>query len=153
MCAFVLYFRVKRLESVEQDLDVFHNRLAEVAVELGGTFYLPYHKCYSRDLLQRAYPQITEFEQKKEQYDPTGVLSNECFEAYQSRSRESTDLAPSSTNKVRLFREPMSREEFMDWLPRSNDPTLERRKDSYRTLLRNATLRKQFSEEILVKPC
>ena len=54
--AFVLYYRIPRTKEADEALGAVHNRFAEAAVSVGGTFYLPYRKCYSADLLLRAAP-------------------------------------------------------------------------------------------------
>eukprot|EP00566_Odontella_aurita_P001921 CAMPEP_0113531096 /NCGR_PEP_ID=MMETSP0015_2-20120614/3308_1 /TAXON_ID=2838 /ORGANISM="Odontella" /LENGTH=1747 /DNA_ID=CAMNT_0000429897 /DNA_START=442 /DNA_END=5685 /DNA_ORIENTATION=- /assembly_acc=CAM_ASM_000160 len=151
--AFVLYYRIKLLDQVERDLGRFHNRFADVAVGLGGTFYLPYRKCYNDELLQKAYPMLKEFGEKKDK--TIGVFSNEWFNRYVrphcSESNAFSVLPTATGTNVRVSQPGvMSREEFMAWLPRQDSPTLERRTNSYRALLRDKTLRKRFEEEFLV---
>ena len=82
--AFVLYYRLPRNEKSEKLLGDFHNRFAEATVAAGidGTFYLPYRKCYSLDLMQRSYPMLQRFVYLKQHYDPLGVFSNMWFEHY-----------------------------------------------------------------------
>jgi len=58
--AFVLYYRIPRTAEAEEALGRVHNAFAELAVGLGGSFYLPYRKCYSPELLERAYPMVRE---------------------------------------------------------------------------------------------
>ena len=64
--AFVLYYRIPRTAAADEALGRIHNTFAEMTVDLGGTFYLPYRKCYSQELLALAYPQIHEFAAKKQ---------------------------------------------------------------------------------------
>jgi hypothetical protein len=160
MFAFVLYFHIKQTQQVKQDLDMFHNRLAEVAVRLGGTFYLPYQKCYGMDLLQRANPQIEDFAAKKEMYDVLGMFSNHWFEEFMlqlcsSEYQEKWKKASAPLKLVSLSRmlqasKVLSEEDFLAWLPSWNDSMLERRTNSYRMLLKNKLLRKKFAKEFLV---
>jgi len=158
MFAFVLYFRVTRTEEAETALGQFHNRLATETMNLGGTFYLPYRKCYTSDMLRQAYPDIERFARLKEKYDTSCIFTNQWFEQYvlslcsdeyrakwlgtgdageeSSSCRAANPLTPSFTTY----------DDFMGWLP--NRPT--RRKNSYRSLLRNHWVRRQFEEEFLV---
>jgi len=162
MFAFVLYFRIKRTPEVEHDLGGFHNRVAKAAIDLGGTFYLPYRKCYDQHLLSKGYPQIKDFAALKERYDPLCLFSSQWFEHYvlplcssdyQStfHSACSTSLVGSSVPLGMAERNMVPSEaEFMKWLPRVDDPLLERRTNSFRALLKDKELCKHFSEEFLV---
>jgi hypothetical protein len=78
--AFVLYYRIPRTKEADEALGAVHNRFAEAAVSVGGTFYLPYRKCYSADLLLRAYPNIETFAAAKRKHDPANLFSNAWYD-------------------------------------------------------------------------
>lgn len=44
--------------------------LIDAALELGGTYYLTYHRWARADQIRTAYPQFTEFLRQKERHDP-----------------------------------------------------------------------------------
>ena len=167
--AFVIYYRIHRSEAVERRLGDFHNRLAEVTVRMGGTFYLPYRKCYSSKLLKAAYPMINKFAEMKELFDPDGVFSNLWFEHYvlplcspTYRNKWSTANSPQDSNVGFIPSFPSIRtgsdksiiqtqEEFLSQLPRRDQKDILRRKNSYRNLLRSKELRSQFRDQFLVQ--
>jgi SAM-dependent methyltransferase len=157
MFAFVLYFRIKKNPEIEADLGLFHNRFAEEAVKLGGTFYLPYRKCYDQDLFERAYPNAREFALRKEQYDFWGIYGNQWFQEYlllpycsdgyvKAWARGPTPVQ----NTIDAAPAVVTREEFYLWLPRKDDPFLERRSNSFRKVSMDTKLRKLFAEQFLV---
>lgn len=154
--AFVMYFRIRRDPSVETYLGQVHNRLAEISTNLGGSFYLPYRKCYSLSLMQRAFPDLSETVRMKEKYDPRGRFANEWFTKYLLGLCSSSYQALYHTqNSSRQFinkklNEVVSRSDFYESLPRGNIQDLTRRKNSLRVLLKNNTLRKEFTEKFLV---
>jgi len=162
--AFVLYYRIKRVEEVEKRLGEFHNRFAQLTCELGGTFYLPYRKCYSADLLKAAYPMIEEFARLKEKFDSTGLFGNLWFEEYilpltsndyqtkwyLTETHEHT-LQYEMNHPPRSVQVVENQKEFRHWIPRSNDPLLVRRNNSYRKLLRSKRLRSEFRQQFLVQ--
>ena len=80
--AFVLYYRCKKTPEADKVLEGLHNQLAEISIKVGGTFYLPYRHHYSSVQLKRAYPRISEFFQKKIQYDPHGVFRSKWSDHY-----------------------------------------------------------------------
>jgi hypothetical protein len=49
-----------------------------------GRFFLPYQLYYSRDQLQRSYPQIDEFFAAKRKYDPAELFTNTFYRKYAS---------------------------------------------------------------------
>ena len=170
--AFVLYYRMKRNEATEARLGDFHNRLAKVAVDLGGTFYLPYRKCYSLALLKTAYPRIQKFAELKESLDPGCTFSNLWFQHYilplcsqEYRTKWAKKNLDESQNDIipRAFSQPIfpgndsgkgkypSEAKFLDQLPRKDQKDLLRRNNSYRNLLRSKVLRDQFRTQFLVK--
>lgn len=156
MCAFVLYFRVEASGEMDGMLGQFHNRLAEMTVDLGGTFYLPYRKCYSDDLLQRAYPQVAMFATKKEEFDPMYVFSNAFFERYLLRFC-SDEYArplkpPSHRTATKNSKQPVSREDFLVQLPPRSTSRIGTNSGftCYQKLLQDVSLRKEFEEEFLV---
>ena len=165
--AFVLYYRIKRENSVERQLGEFHNRFAEVTLDLGGTFYLPYRKCYSQEMLKTAYPMIEDFAKKKEELDPNCMFSNLWFDHYilplcsmdyQRTNARYNDLSigscPQHTINITIDNESQSlllpKEEFWKWLPRNNNSNILRRNNSYRSLLRSKKLRDEFRDQFLV---
>jgi len=173
MFAFVLYYRIKRNMAVEERLGQFHNRLAEVTVDVGGTFYLPYRKCYSQELLKKAYPMIEEFAKEKERMDPECLFTNLWFEEYvlplcsesyiHKFQTEAVERRYSKTLSSEIHRslamfpdgrekpiEHLNEAQFWGWLPRKLNSNVLRRCDSYRRLLQSKTLRDQFRSQFLV---
>jgi FAD/FMN-containing dehydrogenase len=82
MFGFVLYFNVKFNEQENETLRKTTVDLIDVAERAGGTFYLPYQLFYSREQLQRSYPNIDEFFATKKKYDPIGLFANKFYEKY-----------------------------------------------------------------------
>ncbi len=56
--------------------------LIDVAQSVGGTYYLPYQLFYSREQLQRSYPEINDFFAAKKKYDSIGLFTNRFYEKY-----------------------------------------------------------------------
>ncbi len=82
MFAFVFYFRIERNEDSNRELETIHNTLCEKALELDGTFYLPYRHHYSDEQLLRAYPKITDFFRSKHESDPKCIFTNMWHKRY-----------------------------------------------------------------------
>ena len=82
MFGFVLYFNVKFNEKENETLKKTTTDLIDVAERAGGTFYLPYQLFYSREQLQKSYPNIDEFFATKKKYDPIGLFANKFYEKY-----------------------------------------------------------------------
>ena len=82
MFAFVLYFNQRLDEAESKRLQKTTFDLVDVALGLGGTFYLPYQLYYSAEQLHRAYPEIARFFEAKKKYDPTGLFTNKFYEKY-----------------------------------------------------------------------
>jgi FAD/FMN-containing dehydrogenase len=57
-------------------------KLTDAALDLGGGFYLTYHRAATAEQVGRAYPQFREFLAKKEQYDPEGVFQSDWYRHY-----------------------------------------------------------------------
>jgi FAD/FMN-containing dehydrogenase len=58
--------------------------LIDLTIAHKGRFFLPYQLYYSRDQLQRSYPQINDFFAAKLKYDPTEVFTNTFYQKYAS---------------------------------------------------------------------
>ena len=56
--------------------------IIDLALSLGGTYYLPYAAYATKDQARRAYPRLSEFIAKKNQYDPNHTFCNWFFENY-----------------------------------------------------------------------
>jgi len=80
--AFVLYYRTPRTMAADAQLERLHTRLAAKAVELGGTFYLPYRHHYTAGALTAAYPSARAFFAAKLRADPHERFSNAWYAAY-----------------------------------------------------------------------
>ena len=78
----VLYINVKTSASGRADSSRTTRELVDLALEHGGTFYLPYLLDYDKSQLLRAYPAIDEFLAAKRRYDPSEVFYNEFYARY-----------------------------------------------------------------------
>jgi FAD/FMN-containing dehydrogenase len=82
MFGFVLYFNVKFNDQDNEILRKTTVDLIDASSRAGGTYYLPYQLFYSREQLQRAYPEIDDFFAVKKKYDPDGLFTNKFYEKY-----------------------------------------------------------------------
>lgn len=80
--AFVMYFRLR--PSSEGMLAELHNDLVNLALNKGGTFYLPYRLHYSMQQLHEAYPQFESFRKAKRRYDAANIFCNEWWYKYRT---------------------------------------------------------------------
>jgi len=72
----VLYLSQEVSSSGHGDMADLTRRLVALALEHGGTFYLPYQQHYSRADLERGYPQIDSFFAVKAERDPGLLFMN-----------------------------------------------------------------------------
>jgi FAD/FMN-containing dehydrogenase len=56
--------------------------LIDLTIAHKGRFFLPYQLYYSREQLQRSYPQIDAFFAAKRKYDPDGLFTNTFYQKY-----------------------------------------------------------------------
>jgi FAD/FMN-containing dehydrogenase len=82
MFAVVLYLNQATDAAGNARMSGLTRELIDLAVELGGTFFLPYQLHYSATQLQQAYPAIREFFASKRRYDPAGLLTSTFYEKY-----------------------------------------------------------------------
>jgi len=61
--------------------DAFRD-LIDVALALGGSYFLTYHRWARRDQVERAYPQFAEFLRRKSSHDPGHRLQSEWWRHY-----------------------------------------------------------------------
>lgn len=70
MFSVVLYLNQEVSPEGNERMATLTADLIDTAIEHGGTFYLPYQLHYTRDQLERAYPEIGSFFSLKRRYDP-----------------------------------------------------------------------------------
>jgi hypothetical protein len=56
--------------------------LIDVAAELGGSFFLTYHRWADRDQVERCHPRFREFLAKKREYDPGELFQSDWYRHY-----------------------------------------------------------------------
>jgi hypothetical protein len=59
--------------------------IINVALELGGTYYLPYRLHATVEQFERAYPQARELFEEKRRRDPDELLGNLWYSRYGKR--------------------------------------------------------------------
>ncbi len=57
-------------------------RLIARAIELGGSYFLTYHRWADREQVEKCYPQITEFLRLKRRYDSDEVFASDWYNHY-----------------------------------------------------------------------
>lgn len=82
MFSVVLYLNQEVSPEGNERMATLTADLIDTAIEHGGTFYLPYQLHYTRDQLERAYPEIGSFFSLKRRYDPDGLFRNHWYDKY-----------------------------------------------------------------------
>jgi FAD/FMN-containing dehydrogenase len=82
MFAIVLYLNQTTDEDGTARMATLTRELIDLAVKVGGRFFLPYQLHYTPDQLRRSYPEIEAFFKAKDVYDPSHVLTNTFYEKY-----------------------------------------------------------------------
>jgi FAD/FMN-containing dehydrogenase len=57
-------------------------RLITRAIEMGGNYYLTYHRWATRGQVERCYPQLPDFLRLKQHYDPTETFQSDWYRHY-----------------------------------------------------------------------
>lgn len=78
--AFVCLFSQSYTDEDEHKMENFTKDAIQRAVELGGTFYLPYRLHYDKALLKASYPMIERWIEHKNTYDPSYIFKSIFFE-------------------------------------------------------------------------
>ena len=99
--AFVLYHKQRTRENAKSRVGVWTRELIDVALSVGGTYYLPYQPHGTVEQFHRAYPKAVQLFALKERLDPhfrfTNVLWDKYFRAWKEKDAPTTgNLAPSS---------------------------------------------------------
>lgn len=80
--AIVIYFRQNLSLASLIATQKWVREASEKAVNLGGSFYLPYQPLVERQLLEQAYPNIGTFRELKGKYDPAHTFSSTFAATY-----------------------------------------------------------------------
>ncbi|MEM8769639.1 MAG: FAD-binding oxidoreductase, partial [Pseudomonadota bacterium] len=84
--AFVLYYKQRTRESARNRVAIWTRELVQRAVELGGTYYLPYQVHATPEQFHQAYPRAREYFALKKQLDPEFRFTNVLWDAYYPES-------------------------------------------------------------------
>lgn len=68
-------------KSIEQAAGTFR-ALIDLAADLGGSYYLTYHRFATPEQLERCYPRVREFFSAKRRLDPAGVFQSDWYRHY-----------------------------------------------------------------------
>ena len=82
MFGFVMLFNVERSSKGAESLRERARRFTDAAIDLGGSFYLPYRNYATPEQLLRAYPKFPAFVKEKQSIDPTYLFTNGFFDHY-----------------------------------------------------------------------
>lgn len=78
----VLYFNVGLSDKEQAETARWTQRLIDRALEMGGTYYLPYRSYATREQFLAAYPRAQYFLEKKLQYDPKELFVTTFYKTY-----------------------------------------------------------------------
>jgi FAD/FMN-containing dehydrogenase len=80
----VLYINQSTDDEGNRRMKKATGELIDLTIAHKGRFFLPYQLYYSRDQLQRSYPQINDFFAAKRKYDPAELFTNTFYQKYAS---------------------------------------------------------------------
>jgi FAD/FMN-containing dehydrogenase len=82
--AIVLYINVFNFVEGELAYREFTRNVIQIALDLGGTWYLPYYPAFTFEQLIRAYPYLPKFINIKRKYDPKNKLTSKFWQYIQN---------------------------------------------------------------------
>jgi len=82
--AFVCYFAIDNTLGGREYAQLWTQKLINTALQLDGTYYLPYHLFATKDQFMQAHPTWHELCATKKIYDPSGLFQNSLLEKYQN---------------------------------------------------------------------
>jgi len=88
--AAVMFFEQRATTDGEARMEKLTRALIDVALEHGGTYYLPYRLHATPQQFRAAYPQCDAFFAAKRRADPNGVFRNAWFDRYVSAASDRT---------------------------------------------------------------
>ncbi len=80
--SFVLYYKQRSSAAADQTAQSWTRALIDAALDLGGTYYLPYRLHASLEQFERAYPGVHQFKAIKTRMDPRGRFGNMLWDRY-----------------------------------------------------------------------
>lgn len=80
--AVVMFFSQRRSRDADAAMQQLTRELIDAALDLGGTYYLPYRLDPTAAQFERAYPRAAAFFEEKRRLDPDEVLSNLWYARY-----------------------------------------------------------------------
>ena len=80
--AFVIYYKQGTSDTARNEVGVWTRALIDAALDLGGSYYLPYQLFATGEQFHRAYPRAPEFLALKQRLDPTNKFRNELLDRY-----------------------------------------------------------------------
>ena len=80
--AFVIYYKQETSESARSQVGVWTRELIDAALDVGGSYYLPYQLHATEEQFLRAYPRASEFLALKQRLDPTNKFRSKLLDKY-----------------------------------------------------------------------
>ena len=80
--SFVLYYRQHRSLAAQEKVGIWTRALIDAALELGGSYYLPYQIHATRGQFLKAYPKAPAFFALKNRFDPGNRFRNKLWNRY-----------------------------------------------------------------------
>jgi FAD/FMN-containing dehydrogenase len=82
MFALVFLFNQPLSPDADRKLEAATSEIIDAALDLGGSYYLPYRLHATGEQFGRAYPRAREFFERKSAYDPSGLFQNGFSKKY-----------------------------------------------------------------------
>jgi FAD/FMN-containing dehydrogenase len=82
MFSIVLYINQTTDKEGNEQMKKTTQELIDLTTTYGGRFFLPYQLHYSKEQLEKSYPEIQDFFGAKRKYDPNGLFTNTFYEKY-----------------------------------------------------------------------
>jgi FAD/FMN-containing dehydrogenase len=79
VAAFVIYYNIWNNNHSIQESSVWSRKLIQKAIDISGTFYLPYLHHATKMQFEKSYPDCGSYLEIKRKYDPNGRLGNQHF--------------------------------------------------------------------------
>ena len=88
--AFVIYYKQGTSASAQKEVGVWTRELLDAALNVGGSYYLPYQLHATQAQFLRAYPRASEFFALKRRLDPANKFTNELWNTYYHPAADAT---------------------------------------------------------------